>query len=186
MKIRERLVRLDPENGRWQRSLSVSHSKLGDVALASRDFARARDCFTASLGVIERLATSDPANRGWQRDLALGHGRLGEVEVAAGKLAKARVHLTVDLTITKRLAASDPANGQWQRDLAVSHYRLGHLDEACDDVANAILQFERAEVILAKLVTRPNALPELADYLNQVRGELERLRGSGDEEGPPV
>jgi hypothetical protein len=44
----------DPANTQWQRDLSISHDKLGDVATAAGD-----------------LASADPANTTWQRDLSV-------------------------------------------------------------------------------------------------------------------
>ena len=67
--IRTRLAAADPANTQWQRDLSVSHEKLGDVARAAGDLAAARTAYQASLDIRTRLAAADPANTGWQRDL---------------------------------------------------------------------------------------------------------------------
>jgi len=68
--IRVRLAAADPANTGWQRDLSVSHNKLGDVATAAGDLAAARTAYQASLDIRARLAAADPANTGWQRDLS--------------------------------------------------------------------------------------------------------------------
>ena len=39
--IAERLAKADPDNAGWQRDLSVSHDKIGDVQLAQDDLAAA-------------------------------------------------------------------------------------------------------------------------------------------------
>ena len=52
----------DPANTQWQRDLSVSHNKLGDVAVAAGDLAAARTAYQASLDIAARLAAADPAN----------------------------------------------------------------------------------------------------------------------------
>ena len=44
----ERLAAADPANTEWQRDLSVSHNKLGDVAVAAGDLAAARDRYQAA------------------------------------------------------------------------------------------------------------------------------------------
>jgi hypothetical protein len=67
--IAARLATTDPANTEWQRDLSVSHEKLGDVARAAGDLAAARAAYQAALDIAERLAAADPANTGWQRDL---------------------------------------------------------------------------------------------------------------------
>ncbi|MCI0690172.1 MAG: CHAT domain-containing protein, partial [Sporichthyaceae bacterium] len=56
----------DPANTEWQRDLSVSHNKLGDLATAAGDLATAEQHYRTALGIRERLATADPANTEWQ------------------------------------------------------------------------------------------------------------------------
>ena len=73
--ILERLAKADPGNAGWQRDLSVSHEKIGDVQRAQGDLAAALTSYRASLAIMERLAKADPGNAGWQRDLALSYGR---------------------------------------------------------------------------------------------------------------
>ena len=101
--IADRLAAADPANTGWQRDLSVSHDKLGDVAAAAGDLAAARDPYQAALDIADRLAAADPANTGWQRDLSVSHNKLGDVAAAAGDLAAARDHYQAALDI------ADPA-----------------------------------------------------------------------------
>ncbi|MCX6880092.1 MAG: toll/interleukin-1 receptor domain-containing protein, partial [Verrucomicrobia bacterium] len=63
----ERLAASDPANAEWQRDLSVSLIKLGDLAVAQGDLAGALRYFTQDMAIAERLAASDPANAEWQR-----------------------------------------------------------------------------------------------------------------------
>ena len=48
LKIRERLAASDPANAAWQRDLSVSLNKLGDLAVAQGDLPAAARHFTAA------------------------------------------------------------------------------------------------------------------------------------------
>ena len=66
-----RLAEADPGNAGWQRDLSVSHNKIGDVQRAQGDLAAALRSYQASHDIFARLAEADPGNAGWQRDLAL-------------------------------------------------------------------------------------------------------------------
>ena len=106
------------------RSLSVSHSNVGDVLLAQGNAAGALRKFRASLAIAERLAAQDPTNAEWQRDLSVSHSKVGDVLLAQGDAAGALREYRADLAIAERLAAQDPTNAGWQRDLAVSHYKL--------------------------------------------------------------
>jgi hypothetical protein len=49
--------------------LSVSHNKVGDVAVAAGDLAATRAAYQAALEIMVRLAATDPANTQWQHDL---------------------------------------------------------------------------------------------------------------------
>ena len=49
--IAERLAKADPGNAGWQRDLSVSHNKIGDVQQAQGDLAAALTSYQASLAI---------------------------------------------------------------------------------------------------------------------------------------
>jgi hypothetical protein len=123
----ERRASADPGNAGWQRDLSVSHNKVGDLAVAAGDLPAARDAYTASLAIAQRLADADPGNAGWQRDLSVSHEKVGDLAVAAGDFAAARSAYEAGLTISNRLAALDPSNAQWQNDLQWLRQRLDDL-----------------------------------------------------------
>ena len=72
----EQLVQQDPSNAGWQRDLTVSHIKIGDVLLDQGDLAGALEAYRKSMGVAERLAAADPSNAVWQRDLAVSFHKL--------------------------------------------------------------------------------------------------------------
>ena len=78
MPIGGRLAEADPSNAGWQRDLSVSHEKIGDVLVAQGDLSGALESYRASMAIRERLAEADPNNAGWQRDLAGSLWRLAE------------------------------------------------------------------------------------------------------------
>ena len=119
----------DPGNAGWQRDLSVSHNKVGDLAVAAGDLPAARDAYTAALAIAQRLADADPGNAGWQRDLSVSHEKIGDVGMSAGDIAAARSAYEASLTISTRLAALDPSNAQWRNDLQRVRQRLDDFGE---------------------------------------------------------
>ena len=142
--IHQRLVEhaaSDPANAAWQRDLSLSLEKLGDLAVAQGDLPGALQRFTDGLAIRERLAASDPANAAWQRDLSMSLNKLGDLAVVQGDLPSALQRFTDGLAIREGLAASDPANAAWQRDLSVSHNKLGDLAVAQGDQPGALRRF---------------------------------------------
>jgi len=60
--------------------LSVSHERLGDLAVAAGDLTAARAAYTAALTIRQRLADADPGNTGWQRDLSVSQERLKNLD----------------------------------------------------------------------------------------------------------
>ena len=60
----------------WQRDLSVSFNKLGNLATAQGNLSEAQRLFGEQRRIAQRLAESDPANAAWQRDLSVSHDKL--------------------------------------------------------------------------------------------------------------
>ncbi|MBL8398251.1 MAG: CHAT domain-containing protein [Candidatus Accumulibacter sp.] len=58
----QELAAADPSNAEWQRDLSLSLAKLGDVELAQGDLAGAQARFEDSRTISARLAAADPSN----------------------------------------------------------------------------------------------------------------------------
>jgi catechol 2,3-dioxygenase-like lactoylglutathione lyase family enzyme len=77
--IREALATHDPTNTEWQRDLSVSLSRIGDVLVAQRDGPGALDAYRKSLAIAEALAERDPGNARAQVDEAMVCARLGTI-----------------------------------------------------------------------------------------------------------
>ena len=84
--IADKLAAADPGNAQWQRDLSVSWNKLGDVRVAQGDLPGALQAFTESKNIRDKLAAADPGNAEWQRDLSVSWNRLGDVREAQGDL----------------------------------------------------------------------------------------------------
>ncbi len=87
--IRERLAAADPTNAEWQRDLSVSYNKIGDVLVAQGNLDEALARYRDGLAIRERLAAADPGNTEWQRDLSVSFNKIGDVLRAQGKLDEA-------------------------------------------------------------------------------------------------
>src|SRR5256714_4005825 len=75
--IHEKLAEQDRGNAGWQRDLSVSYNKVGDVQSEQGDLAGALKSSRDSLAIFEKLAKRDPSNAGWQADLAFSYWRTG-------------------------------------------------------------------------------------------------------------
>ena len=116
--IFERLAKADPGNAGWQRDLSVSHERIGDVQVAQGNLPAALTSFQASLGIRERLAKADPGNAGWQRDLALSFGNVAMIDAQQGAGEKALGAFRQGRDIIAQLGRQSPDNATLPGDLA--------------------------------------------------------------------
>jgi tetratricopeptide (TPR) repeat protein len=117
--ITERLAKSDPGNADWQRDLSISYEKIGNVQVAQGTPANALTSYQASLGIRERLAKSDPSNVIWQRDLVRSYSRLASVYLNSKQVSQAQQSLAAGREILFQLIAKNPKPPlEWQQGLA--------------------------------------------------------------------
>jgi len=149
----ERLVSSDPTNADWQRGLSVSQERIGDVLLAQGDLAGAMQAYRQALEVAQRPASADPTNALWLHDLSASHDRIGGVLLAQGDLASALKAYSESLAISRPLASADPTNAEWQRDLSVSHGKIGDVLLAQRDLAGAMQAYRQSLEVAQRLAS---------------------------------
>ena len=73
-----RQLKNDPNNSDWQRDLSVSYNKLGDMHKVNGYSAKAIQAYQAGLKIAELLAKRDLNRVGWQRDLVVSYVKLSQ------------------------------------------------------------------------------------------------------------
>jgi tetratricopeptide (TPR) repeat protein len=139
----ERLAAADPSNAGWQRDLSVSQIKIGNVLRAQGDSSGALAAYRQSLSVRERLAAADPSNADWQRDLSFCQSNIGDVLRDQGDLAGALAAYRHSLAVDERLAAADPFKAFWPRDLPVSQDKIGDVLRTQGDLAGALAAYRQ-------------------------------------------
>jgi len=115
--ITEHLVATYGSNTRWQRDLSVSDNKVGDLLEAQGKLDEALKTYHNALSIRERLVAADRSNTNWQRDLAVSYSKIGDVMVKQARTEDARASYRKALGIMESLTAADPANVQWQVDI---------------------------------------------------------------------
>jgi hypothetical protein len=103
--VRRRLAVADPSNAGWQRDLSVSQEKVGNVLRDQGDVAGALAAYRESLQVRRRLAEADPSNAVWQRDLSLSLTLMAQFHEQRRDPSEALPLARESLTIDERLAA---------------------------------------------------------------------------------
>ncbi len=177
----EKLARQDPANAEWQRDLSVSYNKLGDVQRDQGDLDGALASYRQSLTIFEKLARQDPGNAQWQRDLSVSYNKLGDVQRDQGDLDGALDAYRQSLTIREKLARQDPGNAQWQRDLSVSYERLGDVQRDQGDLDGALDAYRQSLTIREKLARED---PGNAQWQADIVASLVRISEALDRAQP--
>jgi tetratricopeptide (TPR) repeat protein len=83
--IFQALVAQDPTNTGFQRDLSVSQDRLGDIRLRLGETAAALGYHEAGLTITQALVTQDPTNTKFLRDLSMLQDKLGDIRLRLGE-----------------------------------------------------------------------------------------------------
>ncbi|MCP3658864.1 MAG: tetratricopeptide repeat protein, partial [Bacteroidetes bacterium] len=116
-----------PQDTGFQRDLSASHARLGDIYLRLGETDKALTASQAMLAIAEHLSALDSQSTDFQRDLSASHARLGDIYLRLGETDKAFTASQATLAIAKHLSALDPQNTDFQQNLSASHARLGDI-----------------------------------------------------------
>ncbi len=168
----EALVQSEPQRADYQRDLSVSYDKLGDLMGALGEGEAARQYFEKSLEIRERLVRAEPQQADYQRNPSVSYERLGDLMRALGEGEAARQYFEKSLEIAERLVRAEPQRADYQRDLSVSYNKLGDLMRALGEGEAARQYFEKSLEIRERLV---RAEPQRADYQRDLVVSLWRM-----------
>ncbi|MGH3822094.1 MAG: TIR domain-containing protein [Pseudonocardiaceae bacterium] len=159
--------RTQSEPGRpdYQRDLSISYNKLGDLYRALGHGDQALQLYQQSLDIADRLAQSEPGRADYQRDLSISYQRLGicltqldRVEEAAAALTR---HLQLALDVHQRV----PGQVDAVVDLAIALHLTAELDDHGDE------RNQQARELL-ELLEADQRLPRHGKaLLDQLRGD---------------
>ena len=155
LRVHQRRAAAEPDRADYQRDLSVSYNKVGDLYSALGQGEKAREAYLKSLSIFERLAQAEPDRADYQRDLSVSYERVGDLYSALGQGEKAREAYLKDLAIAERLAQAEPDRADYQVDLVNSLVRFTTLDDP-----NAHEHLRRALTILLELQKQGRLAPE--------------------------
>jgi tetratricopeptide (TPR) repeat protein len=172
--IVDKLAKQDPGNAGWQRDLSVSYEKVGDVQSAQGDLDGALKSYRDSLAIREKLARQDPGNAGWQRDLSVSYQSIGYVQENQGDFATAAETYRKSLSIFEKLARQDPANALWQGDLGWNCWAIGRTLIKTDPKlkADARAMVKKGRDILRQLKERTGLTAQQQRWLDTIEADL--------------
>jgi tetratricopeptide (TPR) repeat protein len=149
--IAQQLAKAEPDDGRWQRDLSLYYNKVAEVEKAQHAFADALATYQTSLDVISRLAAAHPDNADWQRDVTVTQDRVGDTQKALGHLPEALASYQAGLAIRDKLVKADPNNAGWQRDLFISYNDIADVELQQHDLTAALSSAQQAFAVADRL-----------------------------------
>ena len=183
-KVHEQQAQAEPERADYQRDLSVSYERVGDLYSALGQGEQARQAYLKSLAIRERLAQAEPDRADYQRDLSVSYNKVGDLYSALGQGEQARQAYLKSLAIRERLAQAEPDRADYQRDLSVSYNKVGDLDRALGQGEQARQAYLKSLAIAERLA---QAKPDRADYQRDLSvsynkvGDLYRALGQGEQ-----
>jgi tetratricopeptide (TPR) repeat protein len=170
--ILEQRVREEPTRADYQRTLSASYDRMGDLLKALGQGEQTRQFYESALLISERLASEKPNSTDCQRNLSVSYNKLGDLLQAFGQEEQARQLYDNALLIRERLAREEPNRADYQRDLSVSYERMGDLLMAVGQGEQARQFFENSLLIRERLARDE---PNRADYQRDLSGSYDRM-----------
>jgi tetratricopeptide (TPR) repeat protein len=180
LRVCEKRAQAEPDRADYQRDLSVSHERMGDLYRALGQGDKAREAYLNALHIRERLAQAEPDRADYQRDLSVSFNKVGDLYSALGQGDKAREAYLNALHIRERLAQAEPDRADYQVDLAVSLVRVAL---AGDEQARRLL--ERALSILNDLKRQGRLSPADEPKIALIESLLGGGSGRAAERQPP-
>jgi len=148
--LKKRLLE-EPSNTNYQRAVSVSYSKLGNIQLRLGDNQAALVHYQTSLELDKKLRLQDPNNTRFQRDLSVSYNKLGNIQLRLGDTQAALDHYQASLELRKKLRLQDPDNIGFQRDLSVAYNNLGNIQLRLGDTQAALVHYQASLELGEKL-----------------------------------
>ena len=165
----------DPSNAGWQRDLSVSLNKIGNILSAQGKLDEAKAVFEKDLAIAQTLADNDPSNAGWQRDLSVSFEKIAGIYLEQEILPKAAELFQQQLTIIEKLMLADPSNVGWQTTSVVPLSRLLTIEAQKGNIAAARQHGEKALNILKPLAEQGLLHGHHQQWIGAIEGMLEQL-----------
>ena len=151
-KIRELMVRADPQNQVLVRGLSVSYNKIGDLAKSQGFPNLAKTYYERSY----KLRVNPPSDAAgiplWHSDVRFTQSRIADACLALGDWKECRERLIEALDHAERLVALDPENVGYKRELHLTLDRLGNICLRLNATDEALAYFERSIKLRERLV----------------------------------
>jgi serine/threonine protein kinase len=169
LKLREQLVEQvhqdQPSLVQRKRSLAISYIKLGALALALHDPARAlgyaQNAVNTSLSLAKAADSKESPDR---ESIAAAFGTLARAQLLTGQEAAAREAYRQAEQLEREWMQAEPLNAGARREFARTNLAVGDMELELGNVEVSVEQHRKAEASFAKEITKDEANPELKWY----------------------
>jgi len=175
------LLAEDAGNEQWQKELSLSYNRIGEVLAQANRRSEALDAYRLAFKIRKALADSKPDNAEVRRDLAVSYERIGDELLASNQIDEALDAYQNALDIRMLLTIDGPDNREWARDLSVSHEKMGDVRFTTGEFDAALTAYRSSLSIRQSLAAATNANGEAQRDVAVSHGKIgDTLREMGN------
>ncbi len=195
--IERELVGADPTNALYKKDLSHSYAGIGQALFALGRIEEGAESYRKAIVIRKELVDADPKDAEIRRALAWGYLQLGRQQADFGNPRAAPESLGRAVPIFVGLVASDPGNARNIADLATCYSTMGLAHEriakkaphgsgaAASEWRQARESYLRARDVFNDLERQGKLTPQMKESLDEVDGDLKRVRVALDRKGAP-
>ena len=140
-----------PGNTAWQRDLSATYDKLGDVLKAQSRLKEALAAYRISAALAGRNA-AEPGDTGRHGDLALSLIKAGDAAIAQGAFDDGLESYQSSFAISERLAAAYRDDARWQYGLLLAREKIGDVQRVQGELDQALASYHASRATAEALI----------------------------------
>ncbi len=157
MNASEKLLKSNPNSIPFMSNLQKTNNQISYAYVLNKDFNNAIKHAQQAVKYGELLHIRAPENHIYYRALSYSYTILGEAYNKIKEFDLAEIKFKASLNITEKIARSSPENASLQNDLAVDMLNFANLLGKKNDQQGEKKYWQKAEKILKKIATTPNA-----------------------------
>jgi tetratricopeptide (TPR) repeat protein len=153
--VLHRLIKLDPDNVRWQTLLASNLKKSGDLKVSLNDSIGARESYLEALSLDRALMQREPGNEDHQRQAAIELFGIGGLQSQANDGKAALQSYQQALAIQKELADLYSVLPDYRRDYSWTLGEIANLQNNTGDRRDALAAYQQKLEIDQQIIKLP-------------------------------
>ena len=182
MKVREKLVSLEPGRTDFRYRLSVSLNDVGNIYSEMGEGPKALEFFKKSLKIREELVSLEPGRTDFKYYLSISLNNIGYMYSKMGESTKALEFHEKSLKLLEELVTLEPGRTHIRRDLSMSFNNVGYMYSKMGESAKTLEYYEKSLKIMEELISlesgRTDFRREIGSIFNNF-GNMYKMMGEG-------